>query len=507
MTGIGGYDLSSTSDCAFAFDYNSSGKLDHVVLYRPGTGIIQIIQNKGGNFSPVVSSTTGLGGFTLNSGVDRAFAFDYDGYGFLDHIVFFRPGTGLIMIVRRFGNSFGVVYIKNDGIGGFNLNSTADHAFAFDYNSTGKLDHIVFYRPGTGAIFILEHDTVVSFKAVYAQGDPGGGIGGYNLNEPSDRGFAFDYNGTGHQDHLVFYRPGLGAIFILERAGTGFNAVYAQGAPGNGIGGFNLGSNCDSGFPFDYTGNGHLDHLLFYRSGRGAAFVLTHTGSNFTAIYSQGDPGSGIGGYDFSSAGGFDLGFAFDFDGSGHPDHLFLYRPGTGIVWIIKNTAGTFTSVYSAEPPDALVNEVASGIRVYCEGGFAYENMRIGFVGTHPLLGPCYLFTSGACIISLAGTSTTVATAQPPLSLSHDSVLYNGSTLNSQCGAEDACDQEVPNALQNAQMWPVVDIVDGAQNHQAGHNVMFDPNSQNIAVYNIVGGTFTPGFSYQGMSTDPCGDH
>ncbi|MCL6752754.1 hypothetical protein KBT16_17960, partial [Nostoc sp. CCCryo 231-06] len=35
----------------------------------------------------------------------------------------------------------------------------------------------------------------VKFYAVYAQGDPGNGIGGYDLKSSADRAFAFDYNG------------------------------------------------------------------------------------------------------------------------------------------------------------------------------------------------------------------------------------------------------------------------------------------------------------------------
>lgn len=42
--GIGGYDLKSPDDKVFAFDYDSSGKLDHLVLYTPGTGTIWILQ-------------------------------------------------------------------------------------------------------------------------------------------------------------------------------------------------------------------------------------------------------------------------------------------------------------------------------------------------------------------------------------------------------------------------------------------------------------------------------
>lgn len=63
------------------------------------------------------------------------------------------------------------------GIGGYTLNSKADKAFALDYDSSGKLDHIVVYRPGQGAIYILKNSGLV-FSAVFKQGDPGSGIGG-----------------------------------------------------------------------------------------------------------------------------------------------------------------------------------------------------------------------------------------------------------------------------------------------------------------------------------------
>jgi hypothetical protein len=51
--GISSYDLKSTDDRVFAFDYDSSGKTDHLVLYRPGTGTIFIIKkDAAGNWSP-----------------------------------------------------------------------------------------------------------------------------------------------------------------------------------------------------------------------------------------------------------------------------------------------------------------------------------------------------------------------------------------------------------------------------------------------------------------------
>ena len=44
--------MASSNDQILAFDYESCGKLDHLVLYRSGTGLIWIISNLGnGNFS------------------------------------------------------------------------------------------------------------------------------------------------------------------------------------------------------------------------------------------------------------------------------------------------------------------------------------------------------------------------------------------------------------------------------------------------------------------------
>jgi hypothetical protein len=52
---------------------------------------------------------------------------------------------------------------------------------------------------------------------VYAMGSPGTGIDGYDLADPADRAFAFDYNSSGKLDHLVLYRPGSGTIWILKK--------------------------------------------------------------------------------------------------------------------------------------------------------------------------------------------------------------------------------------------------------------------------------------------------
>jgi len=101
-------------------------------------------------------------------------------------------------------------------IGGYDLASGFDQVFAFDYDSSGKLDHLALYRPGTGTIWILKN-TAGAFAPVYQQGDPGRGIGGYDLRSASDRALTFDYDSSGKLNHLTLYRPGTGTIWILRK--------------------------------------------------------------------------------------------------------------------------------------------------------------------------------------------------------------------------------------------------------------------------------------------------
>lgn len=340
--GIGGYDIRSKSDSAFAYDYTSSGKLDHLVLYRPGTGTCWILENKNGIFSPKYNEGdpgNGIGGFDLKSTSDRAIAFDYNSSGKLDHLVFYRPGRGAIFILKNTGGSFTAVYAQGDdgsGIGGFDLKSSADKIFALDYSSSGNEDHLCIYRPGTGTMWILRNDGG-KFTPVFRQGDPGQGIGGFDLKSPADRAFAFDWNSSGKQDHIALYRPGTGTFWVVRHDQNGvFTSVIAEGDPGHGIGGYDLKSADDKAFAFDWDGSGNLNHVALYRPGTGTFWCLgnEHNGG-FRAVIAEGDPGKGIGGYDLKSRD--DVAFAFDWDSSGHADHVALYRPGTGTFWVLKH--------------------------------------------------------------------------------------------------------------------------------------------------------------------------
>ena len=160
--GIGGYDLKSVYDKAFAFDFEHNGKRDYILLYRPGAGTICILQNTNGKFAPVYrqsSSDYDIGGYDLRSRVDLAFAYDYEGSGKLDYLAFYRPGAGIIRILKHTSGTFTPVYQDCNGIGGYDLKSPADRVFCFNFEPSVSLDSLVLYRAGTGTIWIVKKNT------------------------------------------------------------------------------------------------------------------------------------------------------------------------------------------------------------------------------------------------------------------------------------------------------------------------------------------------------------
>ena len=103
--------------------------------------------------------------------------------------------------------------VTDFGPGRSQLFGNTDDGFAFDFNNVGKLDHLVFYRPGETYFWILQNNAG-AFSSV--PGYNGSGIRGYDLADPRDRAFAFDYNSNGRQDNIVVYRPGTGKVWILN---------------------------------------------------------------------------------------------------------------------------------------------------------------------------------------------------------------------------------------------------------------------------------------------------
>ena len=53
---------------------------------------------------------------------------------------------------------------------------------------------------------------------------------------------------------------------------------------------------------------------------------------------------TGVGGYNLDQP--IDKIIPYDYDHSGKLDYLVAYRPGSDIVWILRNTNGVFTQVF-----------------------------------------------------------------------------------------------------------------------------------------------------------------
>ena len=323
--GIGGYNLTSRDDLAFGFDYDRSGKVDHLVLYRPGTGGIWIVGHSSGRFHPVYEGG-GIGNSPTFGEADRLFAFDYDHSGMLDHLALYRKGAGLLRIFKNEGRGlFTPVYQAASNEQDLSADGPpvhADQVIPFDYDHTGKLDHLLFYRAGQGVVGIW---TNVEGKLSSVQLKADAGVES-SLVDSTEQALAFDYDHSGKPDHLVIYRPGRGEVEILRNERGAFSGVYQ----GQGLGGYDLKSPNDRMLALDYDGTGRLDHLLLYRPGAGVVSIVENAGGTFRQVYQA----QGLAGYDIMSIR--DRALAFDFDSSGKLDHLVFYRPGAGIARVIR---------------------------------------------------------------------------------------------------------------------------------------------------------------------------
>ena len=143
-------------------------------------------------FTAVFQSTTGVAGFDLSSAQDKCFAFDFNHTGKTDHLCMYSAGSGACVIARNNGQNQLVPVYSQQGIGAYNLTSKADLLFAFDYEHSGRLDYVCAYRPGTG-IFWIMFNNQGNFTPVFYDGDPrsnqaGAGIGGYQGHTAADFG-------------------------------------------------------------------------------------------------------------------------------------------------------------------------------------------------------------------------------------------------------------------------------------------------------------------------------
>ncbi len=158
---------SSTADNIIAFDYNGTGLMDHLVLYRPGGGSVWILEHGSGNSFDAVAAGTGIGGFDLSSPADKIIAYDYSQAGLSNYLLAYRPGTGVVWILAHgSGNSFTPQFASWSGIGGYDLSFTVDQMISFDYASNGTQSNLLAYRPGSGEAYVVQQSSYY-FSAVY----------------------------------------------------------------------------------------------------------------------------------------------------------------------------------------------------------------------------------------------------------------------------------------------------------------------------------------------------
>ncbi len=366
--GIGKYSLLGLSvDLGFAFDYNGSGTPDHLVFYSPGNQLSSITKvASDGTLLEVYSSNQGIGGYDLKVSVDLGFAFDYDGFGKLDHLLFYRPSGddgasgGSIFIMKNNRDGTFTNRYADRGIGGFDIRDTRDRGFAFDYDGSGATDHLVFYRPGESLIYFIQHDAASGFSTTCSFSDGIGSVGSkFDLKMDNDLGFAFDYDGSGKLDHLVFYRPGSSAIWIIKNnRDKTFSTLFSSSS---GIAGFALYTHLDRGFAFDYTGSGRPDHLVFYSPGLSKISIIRNNrDGTFTDVYSS---SSGIGGYDLLNEA--DLGFACDYFGGGKANNLAFYRPAAKTLFLLeKDRPNPPSNILPTFTQTNLSNSILQGINL-----------------------------------------------------------------------------------------------------------------------------------------------
>ena len=291
--GLGGFDLGDSRDQTLAYDYDHSGKQDHVLMYRPGTGLVVIARHNPDNtYTTVFRGTDGIGGYDLRVAADRLVPFDYDGTGKLDHLLAYRPGQRIAYVLKHTADGFETVYASRTGLGGYDLALAQDQVVAFDYDHSGKQDHLLAYRPGNRIAFVLKRSGD-DFATVTASA---GGIGGFDLAVSADRIVPFDYDGTGKLDHLLAYRPGQKIAFVLRHpSGTSFTTVWSSFA---GLPGFDLGNARDQVSSYDYDYTGKRDHLVLYRPGNRLVGIYRKGSAGAPVAVYNGT--NGIGGYDLA---------------------------------------------------------------------------------------------------------------------------------------------------------------------------------------------------------------
>ena len=182
----------------------------------------------------------------------------------------------------------------------------------------------------------------------------------------SGRVIRYDVGDGNGSDCLLAYDISTGQVSLTKVSGANSTTLYS----GSGLSGLSV--NTDYGdvidnyteiggvhiIPYDAGGTGHEDHILMYIPSHGILYLLHFVTS--TGQWAQDwSSTAGIAGYDLASK--TDKIISYDY-GSGYKNALIVYRPLVGYVWVIENTGTASSPVFTA------VVKSSSGI-----GGFDFK--------------------------------------------------------------------------------------------------------------------------------------
>jgi len=296
FNGIGTYDLLNSEDLVVPFDYEHSGKQDYFLCYRPGGHYSAVVRNNNHfpntnqGFTTVISNAAGIGGFDLNSQLDRLIPFDYTHSGKLDHVIAIRGwkgnGYNQVWILKNNDNgSFSPVYKALNGIDGIQFTESLNYtALPFDYEHTGRQDYMViygtdnYYLNGISSygcnLWVFRNNNNGTFTNVNhaAWAHTGAGSIDYNTTVQCS---LFDFDHSGKLDHLLIYIPGPinRRVDIIKNVnGTFVNVFHSD----TGIGGWDLLSGSDRIFAYDYESSGKQDYLVITRASQKNVTILKH---------------------------------------------------------------------------------------------------------------------------------------------------------------------------------------------------------------------------------------
>ena len=268
-TGIGDWPLNNAVDKMIAFDLEGDGKLDDLLVYRPGVGSTTVrnvavySRDASGQFVKKYQSAWGV---VHNAEAPQLVPVDYDGDGRLDEIMQYDPSAGGTAAVVA-GPTFGYVMPHTASLGGWAF-AAGDRVTPFDADHDGKPNDLLVYRPGTAKKYsVVSRDTTSAYTKQSEGTWPA-------LGSATSRVVATAYDDDGRPDDLVAYAPGTTMTAIRTATASGFAETRPDQA--GGLGGYTLRSTQDQLVSVDAAAGGKA-HLFGYRPAQKVAVVLDRT--------------------------------------------------------------------------------------------------------------------------------------------------------------------------------------------------------------------------------------